>query len=312
MQFKYAIQTKLENTKSIKFDFIIVAAGYESRGTYLINEINIEDTNCSVFAFRDRIDSLYRKKNDEKFKKLGCNQLLTSGNNVNEVINNLNTVFEKVTLDHINIFVDYSCMTRVWYATIINYFVNKDLKIKSADIWFAYCPAKYTEPRNPMPNEYMAPISGVFSMGSSNKPTALIIGLGYEKLRAKALKEYLDSDLTYVFYSDPTYDKRFVNDIEKNNSDLLNTLDKDRIFKYPLKDLKATETILTSLCLELKKSYRVILAPLGPKPFTLTCLLLSAKYQDIDVWRVSAGESDNVYDRTPAGDPIICKATFGE
>lgn len=54
----------------------------------------------------------------------------------------------------------------------------------------------------------------------------------------------------------------------------------------------------------------IILAPLCPKPFTLTCLLLAARYPDIEVWRVSAGESGNLYDRNPLENHIACKAIF--
>lgn len=45
----------------------------------------------------------------------------------------------------------------------------------------------------------------------------------------------------------------------------------------------------------------LIIAPLGPKPFTFISMLLSVKYHDIDIWRVGSGSDINFYPREPIG-----------
>ena len=56
---------------------------------------------------------------------------------------------------------------------------------------------------------------------------------------------------------------------------------------------------LTSVYYLLKDDYNIIIAPLGPKPFTFVSMLLSVKYKDIDIWRVGSGSDINEYDREP-------------
>jgi hypothetical protein len=61
----------------------------------------------------------------------------------------------------------------------------------------------------PMPNKYMGPIPGIYRVSASYKPTALILGLGYEKETAVGIMEYLDPQMTYAFYSKPALMKGF-------------------------------------------------------------------------------------------------------
>ena len=59
------------------------------------------------------------------------------------------------------------------------------------------------------------------------------------------------------------------------------------------------ERQLTSLYYLLKDDYSIIIAPLGPKPFTFISMLLSVKFPDIDIWRVGSGSDINKYKREP-------------
>jgi hypothetical protein len=113
-----------------------------------------------------------------------------------------------------------------------------------------------------------------------------------------------------VFYSNPAFDNRFVDEVVKNNEKILKKLDKEKIFKYPIKDLKETDALLTELCLELRLNHRVVLISMGPKPFTLSCLLLAVRYPDIHVWNITSAPNGIVYNREPKGEPLVCKTHF--
>jgi hypothetical protein len=54
----------------------------------------------------------------------------------------------------------------------------------------------------------------------------------------------------------------------------------------------------------------VILASLGPKVFSLNCILISTRFADMEVWRVSSGQNLNVVDRLPIGEPLILQVDF--
>ena len=137
------------------------------------------------------------------------------------------------------------------------------------------------------------------------------MGLGYEKDRAEFLRRSVIPQETYCFYADPVPDDRFVEKVYINNFKLIDSLHKNHVYPYPMRDMEKTDRILTSLSLDLRIQYRLILAPLGPKPFTLLSLLLAARYPDIEVWRVSAGTMESVYDRKPMGEPLIYSVEFG-
>jgi hypothetical protein len=55
----------------------------------------------------------------------------------------------------------------------------------------------------------------------------------------------------------------------------------------------------------------VIIAPCGPKPFTLFSFILASQIPNIDVWRISAGDDENqVIKPKAAGELIIVDLIF--
>ena len=157
----------------------------------------------------------------------------------------------------------------------------------------------------------MGPVAGFSALALPDLPTALIMGLGYEADRALGLAEYVEASETFALYADPALDSAFVEATIRNNAGLLSLLGRERVIPYPFGDLRATAARLSSLSLGLQmRGYRVILAPLGPKPFALLCLLLATRFPELDVWRVSAGTSGLAYDREATGDIVVCRATF--
>jgi hypothetical protein len=83
----------------------------------------------------------------------------------------------------------------------------------------------------------------------------------------------------------------------------------ENIFRHPLGDLQFTSNLLISLYSGLRDDYRVILAPLGVKPFCLLCLLLASRFPDVDVWRITAGTKGIPQIREPLG-PILALRTI--
>lgn len=146
-------------------------------------------------------------------------------------------------------------------------------------------------------------------MGLPNKGTALLIDLGCEGERARGLLEYLDPAETYVFYANAFADPEFVDAVIERNADIIERQGKGHMIAYPFGNLKALDLQLESLCRELSEKYRVILAPLGPKPFSLVSLLLSTRLPMIDVWQVTATRNRPA-DRHALGPISVCKASF--
>jgi hypothetical protein len=309
MNILSANQTSLPSINLDQIDLIIAASGYEQRATHIPETLRLPK-KCRRFAlgFNDR-PALSRSSNDRTMKRLGYDLIPADGSSTYELWEMLTEAVAS-NKERLNIIVDYSSMTRIWYATIINFFRNLELYKGVVTIHFTYSLSTYSEPKKPGPNVFMGPIPGYCQLDLPNRETALVIGLGYERDRALGLAEYVDPAVTYAIYADPALDPAFPVKVRRNNRLLLYRIGEKRTLVHPMADLETTDALLCSLCMGLKERYRVILAPLGPKPFSLLCLLLGSRYPYFDVWRVSAGEQDAPSQRIAIGETLVCSVQF--
>ena len=102
----------------------------------------------------------------------------------------------------------------------------------------------------------------------------------------------------------------YFNEVCENNKNLLSSIKSDNIFYYPLSNLKYAETLLSQLIKDLLDDFRIILAPSGPKPFTLISLLAAFRFENVDVWRISAGEEELPTNKEASGSFSFFHATF--
>lgn len=311
MEFILSEQVPFDDLYTTGFDLVIAASGYEDRCTFLVDRLDRIDAEKRVLAFRERTRELSRPDNDKRFRELEFTFFDQQGDECidgERLIGDLSSSAK----GNLNILVDYSCMTKVWYGSLIDYFINANLPHREVAVYFAYTGSEYTEPKKSRTPRIIEPLGCSKYKPISHKPVALVLGLGYEKDRAEMLFRSLEPEQSYVFYADPTDDKRFVEKVYINNFRLIDKLHRNQVINYPIRDLGKIDELLTGLCLDLRLSHRVILAPLGPKPFSLCCLLLAARYPDVEVWRISAGPSERLYQRIGRGDPLVYKTVFGQ
>lgn len=221
--------------------------------------------------------------------------------NIFSIIDLLNEKISLLKKEQINILIDYSCMTKPWYYTIMNFFYNVNLVNTKVSCFFSYSPSKFSEPLPPKQNTKIEPIESNFKI-PNGKPKALIICLGYEQNKAQGIIDQLDPKITFVGYTNPGLDDKFVKTILNNNKELLDNFKQENIFEFPIDNLNFIEKELTSLYYYLREDYNIVIAPLGPKPFTLVAMVMSMIYKEIEVWRVDSGFDINKYDREPISD----------
>jgi len=285
-------------------DLFLVSSGYEERASYSASRLSQLVARRKVaLAFTDRKHELCRLDNDRELSRLGFELIEASGASGAAAVNAIAAAAQESSEGGCRVLVDYSCMTRVWYAAIVTYLwqhVDKHLIVD-----FIYAPSEFSRPSPARPNKYVEALEGFSGLSSPERPTALVIGLGYESDRALGLVNYVEPAVTVAFLSDPALDERFVEATVEANRPLLRSLSEEHIVRYPLGSLRATAALLESCCLGLLKDHRIILAPLGPKPFGLLSMLLASTHIGIEVWRVSAGEKDNIKSRKALG-KILC------
>lgn len=308
MELVYAHQVGFQQILEENFDLFIAVSGYENRSVYLAEHLSVLQCEKIVLGFNDRKNVLSRPVNDLRFRELGFTYYELPGNNSLEVSKILDNICMRSGCRGMKILVDYSCMSKTWLTSIIHYFSMNELMVEDSELYFSYTPSFFDSAKNHDKKPITWELPGFFS--TPGKPISVIVGLGYEKLIGESVFKSLRNFTKYVFYSNPAIDNRFVEEVVKNNEKILKKLDEEKIFNYPIHDIKETDALLTSLCLELRLNHRVVLISMGPKPFTLSCLLLSARYPDIHVWNISSSITGSVYNRNAMGEPLVCKTLF--
>ncbi|MDP4209636.1 MAG: hypothetical protein Q8928_12555 [Bacteroidota bacterium] len=305
---------ELDNTsqESVKYltqqgmDIYLAVSANESRCTGLLEKVDVSNIGHKIaLSFTDQKKTQIREQNDNRFKSLGFILTGVPSCEVSVLHEILDPICIQNFKDKFNILIDYSCMTQVWYNEIINYFLKLEEQCSNISLWFAYSPAAYNKPETILNKfSYQA-----IPEGKPDKPLALIIGLGYDKGRTEELAQKINAQAVYAFYPDPSMDDRYVNDLLKHNLGLLKKIDQSNIVPYPLYDLNSTNSLITALCVNLRLKYRIVLASVGPKTFSLLSYILSARYPDITIWNVTAGPNQ-ANDRKPNGDLLLYKAEF--
>lgn len=290
MKAQYIKQITKEDVLNTKFDLVIVSSGYEKRASFIAKLIS-QNTNKGVaFAFTDYKDHPIRKENDEIFKSLNYTILEVDGNNSTEIRKKIENYLSNNNI--INILIDYSSMTRIWYSSIINYFRDLEIDDRILRVYYTYSCADFYKPEEKSEEKkdkfklsHFDPIEDFFYLSPSDVPSALITCLGAEPNKTYGLKEYFDAELLFLFYSENNEFSEFIK--EKNRDLLEDTTSDTHKIPYFLDDILFTKTILYDLCKALMKDHRVIIAPCGPKVFTLISLLVASELEEVDVWRIS-------------------------
>lgn len=286
-------------------DLFLSASGYEERASYAAERLDFIEAGRKVAVGFAEQKVLARAENDRRFQKEGF-QIVESRGDEMDVVRRIvgDTVRAPSDGERSTLLIDYTSMTRVWYAGVLRELRQTD-RNEDLRVIFVYCPSEYSEPHPPPPNASIRPIPGFSSLQLPRTRIALVVGLGYERDRARGLVEYIEPSRVYAFLSSPAVDGRFEADVRDNNSELLGRLRKTEIIEYPIMDLQSTANRLNSVVVPLRDEFRVVLAPQGPKPFTLLSLLVSMAHSRIDVWRVSGGYRDRPYDRKPDGRLLV-------
>lgn len=308
MELDNTIQISSEQLHYHHFDVFIAVSGYESRCTFLASKLNtLEFPEKIVLAIAEMKDSFSRVENDRKFTEWGFKFLNSSSHDSSTIDHLFKRICHHSKSKQLDILIDYSAMPKIWYNAIINFFVAHEEKLHHVNLWFSYSPSEYFKTQSSNTNKTFDLIPPQIK---TDQPIALIVGLGYEKGHSEELSKQLNANVTFAFFADPAYDERFVQEVLDNNEPLLKQINGDQIIRYPIYDLNSINTSLTKLCVNLRTSHKLILAPLGPKPFTLMCFLLSARYPDMKIWKIVTSGKSKTNDRVAQGDLLIYKVMF--
>ncbi|UCH13464.1 MAG: hypothetical protein JSV22_10155 [Bacteroidales bacterium] len=310
MELIHTYQIDLDELKTEKIDCIIAASGFHSRCTYLAEKIDLGHSRKHLITFDDNDYANLRKENESVFIKLGFHPFTEKAKSGKEIEILLDKVCRNNSSGILNIIVDYSCMPKVWIATILDYISRNELSQERINLFFTYSPKQF------LPNvkkivDYIGPIIEPKDLIQNDENLTLMVGLDNHYDAVNKLAKDINPQRIYAFIPEPAFAEEYSKSVLKKNKPLLERIGNDNIIKYPAGNPEEINSKLTSLCLEMRLNSRIIIVPLGPKTFALTSLLLSLRYPDIKLWDITS----KIYNYNPkggkvSGEPVILKTVF--
>ncbi len=310
MELVHTYQASYEELKREKMNCIIAASGFHSRCTYVAENINLDETHKLLITFDEKEHNELRQKNESVFRNLGFININESSRSGKNIENLLKSTCNDSVSENLNILIDYSCMPKIWISTILNYIHDNESLKQRINVFFAYTPKKFV-PGAKKSIEFIGPISQTEEQLKNDKGIALLAGLDNSIHSTMKIIEKVNPDKIFAFIPNPAFCEDYLQSVLETNKPLLEKIDKDNIIKYPARNPDQINSLLTSLCLELRLNSRIVIVPQGPKTFALSSLLLSIRYPDIKLWEIiSRADKYNPGEGIASGEPVILKAIF--
>lgn len=214
--------------------------------------------------------------------------------------------------DHVaNVAIDISSMSRLRIAAVVDAcrMLRSPAELR---VTFLYAPAKFhSSPTGDYVIKYSDPVLETFSgWHDPARPTAAIVGLGYELERGIGAIENLEPAEAWAF-APLGSDARYREEMRRANELLWELLPSGRCIDYHVYRPFDCFVRLESLTHGLLRNRGVVLIPLGPKIFALTSLLVSCLHPEAAVWRVSSGGSGQPTEAEAVGELVGIVAVFG-
>jgi len=282
------------------YSVVLATCGYERRSSYLARIIAAPKLGLALIHDENRVASF-----DDNFGIYRDRGWLTDKLDV--LLDRASAALKGAKP---SMAIDISSMPRSVMAAVVEWIIQKtDVDV---DIDFLYCPADFAmsaAAASRVEQLTAGPIDDYFS-GAIRPPTlpiALIMGLGLERYRGLGMVELLEPSRTWAFVAQGE-DSRFAQVAMQVHDQLLNARN-SKVVTYDVYSLASTYQALESLCFGLGPRHRIVLAPSGPKIFSLASMLVAATRSPFRpaVWRVGSAGSATPADVIESGEVIASR-----
>ncbi len=270
--------------QSQMFDLAVFCSGYEERCIHFASRFEgAKAGQVEVLGFRQLSNSDQRKRNDSYFRETWHKEpVLLSGDDDAAVYQFLGQHCQGSVF---RVLVDYSSMSRLWYAAILNW-ARSQLQADEVEIVFVYSTGVYENQLIPIVIEDILAIPGCEGGALRFGDAVAIFGLGFYSLMTECVYEQLEPDRVYAFLSSPGASPEYAARVLSSNDFLIQH--SDAVIEVPLSSVETAVRYLAELVLPHRPHSEVVLIPMGPKPHVLASILLSMRFGDICCLRVSA------------------------
>lgn len=280
----------VQNVGQYHYDLAIFASGYEERCSAIPQLLNPSKmVNVVVLGFTEENTDEQRLLNDNYFTTTWVEKItLSSSNDDREIYNILNTVFNNAYNKRaIHILVDYSSMSRLWYAGVLNW-AKFFSKVDEIRIDMLYAPGVHREKISPMVINDILSIPGCEGSATSLFQSIAVFGLGFDSYAALCVLDRIEPDCYYTFLASPTIFPDYPEIVLRKNDDLIRSA--KNTLSLPLFSVEQTYNALGEIVSLHKDEADIIFVPMGPKPHVLASVLLAMKFREITCLRVSSSD----------------------
>lgn len=258
MEIAHACQVQIQELINQNFDLIIFANKPTERSTFLFKNYSLRAARILTLINSDSKE--IRKEGRELNQSHSVDQLNISSTDGERIVEYIDSLTIRLKKNELTILIDYSCMTKFWYAAIINYLYLKEITCERVFIYFVYIPVSFSEPRK---REFRRDLQVILKdpiyVNLNITQKALVLGLGYDMDSSEFIIHKLNPDIIFYLVSQPAIDEKYSTKVLDLNYKLIQN-QPGNLIPYPMLDMDRTVELLTKLVLDLRLNYKVILA----------------------------------------------------
>lgn len=269
------------------YDIGILASGYEARAIHVPSLVDPTKIKSPlVFGFTEETTCGSRSRNDEFFRtRWRCDPIPLSGDEERAIYEYLREHSRSVS-GPIRILIDYSSMSRLWYAAVLNW-ARFGAAGREVLIDFVYAMGRYQDEKRPMIIREMVSIPGCEGRAFRLRQSVAVFGLGFHGLAALCVLERLEADVVYAFLASPGSSEEYVQKTRECNKDLINSHKTKSVLELPLTSIEACYRHLAETIAPHRPDGEITLVPMGPKPHVLASILVAMRFPEVACLRVS-------------------------
>ncbi len=268
------------------YDVAFFSLGYEPRCTYvpsLLKKANV--TKSAIFAYSENHSCSSRMKSYDYFKKYWTESCIVElkHSSVREVYTYISEVFNQVSGDKIRVLVDYSSMSRNWYAALLNYLTKSHKKDITIDL--VYSNAEYPSSEDFYEFELgdVKVLPGCEGSSITKKKKAAIFMLGFDKVGPQSFYNLLEPEVNFGVIAAPGampgYEEIALNLNKDFISHQLN--DGENLLKLPISSIEVTFENICQIIQPLKLDYNTSIIQFGPKPHIVASTLAGILFENV-------------------------------
>lgn len=267
-----------------KYDIAIFSCGYEERCVEVPSKIeSVNISNSLVISFDQHKNDKTRNSCKEFYETVFPKSCFieSSQDKVKSIYTSLSRVVDECEGEELNILIDYTSMSRVWYSAVLNYLISFSNRKVIIDL--TYANGIYHDVNLNVELGEIKVIPGCEGISLTKKNNAAIFMLGFDNYGPLRLYNILNPNKCFGVMASPASSHQYETIcINKNNDFIKYHLGgEDNLLKLPINSISSCYEHMSQVLSPLEKDYNVSIIPFGPKPHILTAILCSFNFPNV-------------------------------